>query len=691
MFAPRPPVSLEGHCSAIHNNILYTYSQKGFLSIPLEYNATWTELTPGVPVSDAVCVTGGIDGDETQQALYIVGGTSSKSENPGLQRYSFKDKKWKTIPLTGDNLSNRTSHGAVYLKSISSIFVYGGHPTDGSIVTSDTFIARTYEPYDLDSQSGENASPAASPVLLAWSDDEAALFGGETTPEGVHFWNSDRSWYASGFEMQRTLPVNAKFALFNYTDGSKVLQSFNMSVSHNQVTSMVMAPSTSKPQASRMMRRDYPDYDDSTASTTTRQDYSLAQDEDGQVVISSGDGTDSLAIFNQTQNGWVNSTELFFGDKSEQEILDIIGTATATTTTASSTSTPTATETDSTALSDSSSGDSGNDNTGTIIGATLGGLVGLAIILILILMLLKRKKQKMARAGGLDKDRLSFQDQGVEPLTRSAYPMAESPAPRAASVDSLAIFTGNMGDEKSPRSAGALPQYMQKTQPARPSPLNNIQSNDNDYPGLDKEIEVEDSSARQAERAADEGWGKYFQNNSTPTLVGMSQYDSTRGSKATIWPGGANALPPLNMSFLDHPQPLGRVNSGSPTTEFATSIRDGRQVAIPQSQSAQISSADSISLHSDEDGDERGYNPRTQSWLGRPPSSAYSRSFYNPAHSTRELPSMAAQSPVDYRKHDSARTNTRGSSILIPEGQPLPLPRNNVNSDMSWLNLHADR
>ncbi|KAJ0424663.1 hypothetical protein BJY00DRAFT_276108 [Aspergillus carlsbadensis] len=689
MFAPRPPVSLEGHCSAIHNNTLYTYSQEGFLSIPLEYNATWTELTPGVPVSDAVCVTGGIDGDETQQALYVVGGTSSKSKNPGLQRYSFKDNKWKTIPLTADNLSNRTYHGAVYLKSISSIFVYGGNQKDGSTVSSDTFIARTYEPYDLDSQSGENASPAASPVLLAWSDDTAALFGGETTPIGVHFWNSDSGWHGSGFEMTQQLPGKAKFALFNNTDGSKIFQTFDMSVSPNDVTSLVMDPNSANSQASRMVKRVYPSYDDSTASTTTRQGYSLAQDDDGQVVISSGNGTESIAIFDQAENDWVNSTQLFFGDKSEEEILDILGAAATTTTTTSTTSTPTATETGSSTLSDSPSGDSGNNNIGTIVGATLGGLVGLAIILILILMLLKRKKQKMARAGGMDKDRLSFQDQGVEPLTRSAYPMAESPAPRAASVDSLAIFTGTTGDEKSPRSAGALPQYMQKTQPARPSPLNNIQSSDSDYPGFDKEIEVEDSTVRPGDRTTDEGWGKYFQNNSTPTLIGMSQYDSSRGSKATIWPGGANALPPLNTTFLDSPQPLGRVNSGSPTTEFATSVRDGRQIAIPQSQSAQISSADSISLHSDDEDADRGYNPRTQSWLGRPPSSAYSRSFYNPAHSTRELPSTAAVSPVDYRKHDSARTNTRGSSILIPEGQPLP--RNNVNSDMSWLNLHADR
>ncbi|KAL2872083.1 uncharacterized protein BJX67DRAFT_98787 [Aspergillus lucknowensis] len=690
MIVPKPPVALEGHCSVIHDNTLYTYSEEGFASIPLERNGTWSKLTPGVPVSGAACVTGGIDGNESQQALYVVGGTSSRSKNPGLQRYSFKDKTWKTIPLTGPNLSNRTSHSAVYLKSISSIFVYGGHPEDGAIVTSDTFIARTYSPYDLDSQSGADASPAAAPVLLPWSDEEAALFGGLTTPEGVHFWDASKGWHDSGFTMGKELPSDAKYALLNRTDGSMVLQTFDMSVSPNTVTSTIMMP----PQSSKESKRDgYPEYDGSLASKSTRQDYSIAQGDNGLVVVSSGSGTDSLAIFNQTSNSWTNTTKLFYGDKPMQDILGTT-TLTADNTTTSTTPEPTASETNSTSptASTSSNDDSDNNNIGTIVGATVGGVLGVAAILVLILFLLKRKKEKMRRAGRLDKDRLSFQDQGVEPLTRSAYPMAQGPAPAAASsMDSLAIFSGNAGDEKSPRSAGSIPHYMQKSHLARPSPLNNIQSSDaGNYSRDDKTFAARDLSVRPGDQTTDEGWGKYFQDTTTPNFVGMQpQYESTRGSKATLWPGASNGLTPLNTSFLEQPKPLGRVHSGSPTTEFATSARDGRQIAIVEGQSAQISSADSVSLHSEDDDPNRGYGAQTQSWLGRPPSSTYSRSYYNPNQSTRELPSTATPTTTDYRKHDSARTNTRGSSILIPDGQPLP--RSNVNSDMSWLNLHADR
>ncbi|KAL2832110.1 hypothetical protein BDW59DRAFT_139723 [Aspergillus cavernicola] len=298
------------------------------------------------------------------------------------------------------------------------------------------------------------------------------------------------------------------------------------------------------------------------------------------------------------------------------------------------------------------------------------------------------------RAGGVDKDRLSFQDQGVEPLARSAYPMAESPAPRAASVDSLAIFSGNMSDEKSPRPAGAPTQYTQQTShPTRPSPLNNIQSSgESVYSIDDKAIEAGDSSVRPGDRTTEEGWGKYFQDNDAPTLVSFKpQFDSVRDSNATLWPevGGNNTRPSLNMTFLEEPKPLGKVNSGSPTTEF------GRQISIPESQSARISSAsaDSASIHSEDEDPTRYHGVQTQSWLGRPPSSTYSRSFYNPHQSTRELPSTAAPTATptttNYRKHDSARTNTRGSSILIPDGQPFP--RNNLNSDMSWLNINAGR
>ncbi|KAL4779511.1 hypothetical protein BJX76DRAFT_76489 [Aspergillus varians] len=684
MIVPKPPAKLEGHCSVIHENTLYTYSSNGFASIPLERNGTWSQLTTNGAelVSDAVCIKGGVDGNESRQALYVVGGLSSNPDATGLQRYSFKDKKWKAIDLPVDSLVNRTAHSAVYLKALSKILIYGGSTTDASRESADTFYVSTKPDYVLDSGSGANVSAMISPILLPWSNKVAALFGRQSTSNGMHLWDSDQGWHKSGYpDLNVDFSTATKCALIPQSDGDQILQTFDITASPVNVTTFLL--SAGQAQSSRKRKRDnFPKYDGTLAPTATKAGYSIAQSDDSDnqlVVISGGSGTDSLSIFNQTSNSWVNSTKLFYGDKSKQDILG------STTTTSPQ---PTATASESSTPSGSSSNDSGS-NVGTILGATIGSLMGVALILVLLLFFIKRKKEKMKRGGDMDKDRLSFQDRGVEPLTRSAYPMAQSPVPRAAaSMDSLDIFSGNMGDEKSPRPAGSIPPYMQKSQPPRPSPLNKIQTS-----GAwdDKAIEAGQSPARPGDRTTDEIWGKYFQDdNTTPTLINLqSPHESMRDSQATIWPANHNALPRLDMNFLQKPTPLGRVNTGSPTTEFATSVRDGRQIAIPESQSARISSADTASICSDDDDPDQYQGVREHSWLGRPPSSTYSRSFYNPHSSTRDVPSTAAPLTVDYRKHDSGRTNTRGSSILIPDGQPLP--RTNVNSDMSWLNLNANR
>ncbi|PWY83175.1 hypothetical protein BO94DRAFT_625549 [Aspergillus sclerotioniger CBS 115572] len=664
MLVPKPPVDLEGHCSALYDNTLYTYSANGFASIPLERNGTWTELTMGEAVSDAACVIGGTDGDETKQALYIVGGTAS-SNQPGLQRYSFQDKKWTTIQPPQSVMGNRTHHRAVYLSNSSSILVYGGHQTDEDVASSDTYVLSTASPYSVAAHNATEASPAVAPVLLPWNGRQAALVGGTTTPKKVHLFDPTLGWYSSNVTLAQSLSTGVQCAILDGSDGSKVLESFDMDVAPNTVTSVVLVNSSgedanpatalSSQSSSRKRKREitlsnYPTYDSSLAGSTTRQNYSLAQGEDGLVVISSGSGTDSLAIFNQTANSWVNATKLFYGDESQQQILG------STTTTASSSTTSSTTSS-----SAAAGGNTSDSDVGTIVGATLGAILGVAAILVIILLLIKRKKQNMKRArGDNDKDRLSFQDQGVEPLAQSAYPMAKSPVPLAASsVDSLAIFSGGLGDEKTPRSS-PLTTIHSTEESSSPSIYSSA--------ALDKELEIQDSNSgsRAGDRRTNEGWTA-----AKPQPKGWAM----------------KTLTPLDFGFLEEPKPLGQVISGSPTTEHASSIisSEGRHVAIQESQSARISSASSMSA--DLEGDPQW---KQRSWAGRPPSSTYSRSFYNPS---THVPSIAAPSDSDYRLFDPSRTNTRGSSILIPEvTEPMPTHKAaNVNEDMSWLNLNADR
>jgi hypothetical protein len=730
MIVPTPPVKLEGHCSVIHNNTLYTYSANGFAAIPLERNGTWSELPRGEElVSDAVCVTGGIDGKEDEQALYVIGGTSSSSTAPGLQRFAFGSQKWTTLQSAQRTMQNRTSHGAVYLKSSSILLVYAGSQTDSSNPSSDTFTISTVPPYTLDAHSAKY--PTSSPVLLPWSDSEAALVGGATTPKEVHLFSVSDGWHPSGAFLPQPLSSEVKCAILNGSDGSKALESFNLSVSPNTVSSIALLNPGGQPTRSgtdlgasssrRKWRRevsvaDYPTYDSTLAPSTTRSDYSLARGDNGLVVISGGSGTDSLAIFNETSNSWVNTTKLFYGDKTSQQIL-----ASIPTTTTSSSSTPTATSTSSgISTSTAASDDSSGSRVGTIIGATLGSLVGIILILILILFFLHRTKLGRKRAANQaqgranDKDRLSFQDQGMEPLTRSAYPMAKSTAPLAStSVDSLAIFSGRAADEKSPRAAGGFPGHGPKSTPLKPSPLTTVQSNGDWTPsstysvGADKAVEAQDMTFGDkppGDRTTDEGWGKYFQDNNgnDTTLVNTPSVAAPRSNaedRISAWPGAP--LPQLNFGFLEEPKPLGRVVTGSPTTEDGPRI--GQMLKRAESQSARISSASSLSAGSDTDYDHdhdrrdgastiSGPAPDPQwlgaphhSWIGRPPSSTYSRSFYNPSGRERDT------------------INTRGSSVLIPDAlEPLPttpfpgapVPANshrNPNSDLSWLNLNADR
>lgn len=707
MIVPEPPFELERHCSVIHENTLYTFSPNGFASIPLRRNGTWTELKKGVPVSGAACVRAGINGHQQEEALYVIGGTGSPDDNfTGFQRYSFQKEEWETLRTPDPQVArNRTRHGAAYLKSSSSILLYAGDQKGSTTPSAETYVIDTAAPYTVSSaERVDKASPANFPVLLPWNNRDVALVGGTRDGERIHIFKSvDRVWTDSEVTLAHAPPDDVKYALLNRPDGSKVLENFNMNASPNTVTSIALLNAGGKPARpgqivggpSRKRKRDgafnnFPPYGGQFASKTTRKDYSLAQGDNGLVVISSGRGTDSLAIFNQTSNSWLNSTKLFYGDQSKQEILGP---------TTTSTSPPTSSSTESSAPAGSGSSDS---NVGTIVGATLGSVLGVAAILILILLFLRREKTKrgaQGKDGSNDKDRLSFQDQGIEPLAQSAYPMAKSPVPMAnSSVDSLAIFSGKAG-EKSAEALGPSAAYGPRSYQPTHSPLSTIQSSGNVTPANDKAFEAAAVGSHPGDRRTDEGWSKYFEdNNSATNLARMQSERSVRhsdrsvnsselgnpGPKENAWP--MQTLTPLNFGFLDSPTPLGQVVSGSPTTEHSPSGRDGRSLVIPEGQSARISSADSISLHSD-DNDRRDTNyfssndindeahlPRAaqRSWLGRPPSSTYSSMYQPSARATMT-------------------SNGRRSSVIIPEGLDGRPVQHHANSDMSWLNLNADR
>ncbi|KAJ5289605.1 DltD N-terminal domain protein [Penicillium atrosanguineum] len=678
MTVPTPPTKLTGHCSVIYGNTLYAYSPDGFLSIPLQKNGNWTTLESAkANVTGAACVTGAIDGNDDEEGLYVIGGTGASSGYSGLQRYSFANKTWTMLQSSTTSLTNRLYHGAAYIKSNTTLLVYGGS-VDSKAASSSTFTISTSPPYDVVSQTDNGAPAALSPMLLPWSDSEVALVGGSTAT-AIYTYRMSGGWVNSGASLSDAVPSDIHCALVE-SENSKILKSFDMSVSPNTVTSyaLVKDGTTESPAgqvgvaSTKRSSSDYPTYNSTFAPTTTRSNYALAQGDD-LVVISSGKGDDSLAIFNSTSNGWVNATELFYGSGT-QHVLKATTTTSTTSTTPTATSSSTATS--HTATSTPAAGGSSGENYKVIIGATLGTREA-------------EERAERPRKGGDNKDRLSFQDRGIEPLANGAYPMARSPVPVASmSNDSLAIMSGRATGEKGLMPPSANMGY--GLAKGKSSPLSTIPSSGLAPSSVYSE-DVRQSVASTApgnqpgDRTTDEGWGKYFQDGNATNLAGMQSDRSTVSSiytksdyRGSAWP--MSNLAPLNFGFLDRPQPLGRVYSGSPTTAIPSS---NHSLVIPEGQSARISSASSLSMDSEDDPHDTNWAGAGQnSWLGRPPSSNYTTSFYNT--STNDIPSQGARQPG----------NNRRSSVIIPEDineLPIQGQKENVNADMSWLNLQAGR
>ena len=709
MSVPQPTIKLAGHCSVIYGNTLYAYSSHGFASISLSENSTWSTLDSdsAEKVSGAACVLAPME-DKDEQALYVIGGSGASSGYKGLQRYSFSDEKWETLTPNSDDMADRTSHGAGYLKSSSSIVVYGGDRDQTGSLSSSTFLISTKSPYNIRSLPSQGAPPASGATLLPWNSTSVALIGGSTSTSIYAF--SDSRWGTSGAVLPDPIPSTAGCALVSGTDGSTVLEEFTLGASPNTVTSYAVVTAEGDPAnpakevgtaSSKRSADSYPTYNDTYAPTIKRSGYSIAQGKSGLVVFSSDDQDHSLSIFNSTSNGWVNATELFYGTGT-QSVSKASGTA-------SSSSTPTSTDSTASNTATSSSAPAaagrGHAPVGTIVGATIGSVAGLIIILLAILFFLRRSKQKkqqtaQAAGGGNSKDRLSFQDQGIEPLTEGAYPMAKSPVPVAgASRDSLAIISGTATGEKSLRPPSSNVGYG-LSKPAKSSPLSTIPSSgaspSSMYSEQPSPAVGAASENRPGDRTTDEGWGKYFEDNNATNLSRMQSDRSTASSVYTksdyrnsdrnsTWP--MTNLTPLNFGFLDQPKPLGRVVSGSPTTETPP---QGHSLVIPEGQSARISSADSLSLASEDDPhDTKWTGAGKSSWFGRPDSSNYSLSFYN--SSTRDLPASSSQ--PNQSDLPPRHSNGRRSSVVIPDHiDEFPAPgRGHPSNDMSWLNIHAER
>ncbi|KAJ5832410.1 hypothetical protein N7474_000721 [Penicillium riverlandense] len=717
MSTPQLHMNLDGHCTAIYDNTLYAFAFDRLASISLEENGTWQQLPKAQnSVSGAACVVAGIERDPSDKALYVIGGSGASSQYSGLQRFSFKDQKWQTLQTPSTMMNNRTGHNAAYMESPNSILVYAGGQGDGTGASAQTYIVSTVDGQQIQAPVNSDAPAAYQPSLLTWSDSEIALIADTSTD--VFLYNAiSWEWENSQVTLPSTIASSTRCALVSNSDGSKVLESFDMSDTTNPVSSLALLSAGGKPESpaspvdasQKRSLSDHP-YNGEFAPKTTLSDYSLAQGDNGMVAILSSSGDNTLAIFNTSSNSWVNTAAMFNGNSNQNVLKPTHTTTTMTTSTSTSSPTTSTTATNtSSPLAVAAPSSESPVSTNVIIGATLGGVLGFALILGILLLLLRRRVKRQqaqeeqsggrgSRSGKHQLDRLSFQDQGIEPLTLSAFPMAKSPVPLASTSGDSSVMYGRTG-EKTLKPPGTGVGYGLSPASAKDnnSPLSTIPSSRMGAPSVYTGLTASSDAAgketpnQPGNRSTDEGWSKYFQGNNATNLASNRSTVSSSGYtksdyRNSEWP--MSTLPPLNLGFLD--QHTGRVVSGSPTTEH-TSIDRGRGLVIPESQSARISSADSISLNSDgEEKDAYGWTSNSQqSWLGRPPSSQYSATFYN---DTQTLPGTVPRG--NGMATERARASGRKSSVVIPDDiDELPVSgrSDNLNSDMSWLNLHAER
>ncbi len=434
MTVPTPPVPLKNQCSIIYNDILYTYQVNAFQSLSLKDGGKWTQLPMGVPTNGSACVQGAVNG---QDSFIVLGGSTSTQNYQGMQYYSFGNNTWSSeTPLT-PVAENRLGHGAVYLNQSSSILMYAGFQDNSYAPSSQTFVIQT-APHNIQAFESD-ATPVMDPLMIPWNTTHALMLGGDPTNTKLFTFGPQEGWQQLNVSLPSPLKDSSKVqaTLMDGSDGSKILEIFDMSVSPNQLSTILLQNATNAAMSkrsrsyspfrhhpSRRRKRDVtledrPAYNNTLAPQDTRVGFSLAQDPvTGLVVAVGGNDQAPLAIFNQTGNQWVDPNQ-FFGNEPSPNASPSSPSSPHTSTTNS----PAASTSAAAAASDKAV----RNKSLTILGAVLGGVFGVAILLILVLVLLRqcrhRRERKRARQESSyaldDKAEMDFADVGADYVEES--------------------------------------------------------------------------------------------------------------------------------------------------------------------------------------------------------------------------------------------------------------------------------
>lgn len=577
MSLPQPPVALRDHCSVIHDRTLFTYQADAFQSLELKEGGTWSTLPMGVSTNGSTCVAGKTDGDDS---LFVIGGTTngSQPEYSGMQRFSFKSKKWETCNLAVKVTKNRLQHGSAFLSRSSSILIYGGSQ-DGyaDLPSSQTFLVSLAPPYNVQAFSSD-ALPVVRPLMMPFNTSHALMLGGSPQNTKLFTFGPLEGWQQLDKTLKQGLPNanQVQATIMDGSDGSKLLQLFNLDTSPNQISTLLLqepsitptsgrttgaptpASSSSSPTSGSSRKRkrvtlaERPAYNSTLAPQEPRNGFSLAADpQSGLVIASGGNAQDILSMFNETSNQWVDATQFF---ASEQQDPSASPTEVLSTPASSLTSLPTIPP---------SEPKEGNHRSLTILGAVLGSIFGFAALCILALLLLRclrrrRDRQDRKRRSVFpreDKHDMDFIDRGDDHMrgagaslghkhahsgNSTATGAAESRAAesRAASAQSkrgiLHKASGSGGSAKSIFSRTKSPTH---SPPIISEPILHPPPGERNFSSQPMA-----SPEPRTETRTDNGWSKYWAHNSNTNLgeTGLDRHESA-ASQPTAYTSGSRS------------------------------------------------------------------------------------------------------------------------------------------------------
>ncbi|KAI4198167.1 MAG: hypothetical protein LQ350_005454 [Teloschistes chrysophthalmus] len=611
MSLPQPPVALKDHCSVIQDDTLFTYQHDAFQSLPLKDGATWSKLPMGVPTKFSTCVAGTSNGEKS---LFVVGGSTDEAQSKysGMQRYSLNTKKWETWNPVSQVAKNRIQHGSAFLSQSSSILIYGGSQ-DGvqDLPSSQTFLVSTTPPFSVQAFNSV-APPVVNPLMMPWNTSHALMLGGDPQNTDLFTFGPEVGWRQLDVNLKQGLPNanQVQASIMDGSDGSKLLEIFNMNTSPNQISTVLLQqptstsgsgqstgsqtssnPSSSSSTSSRKRKRgtlaDRPAYNSTLAPQQTRNGFSLAQDpQTGLIVASGGNSQDVICMFNQTGNQWIDASQ-FFG-VSKQDV----------STTPTSVQSPASSLTGAPPPPSNPPTDGGPNTTHhslTILGATLGAIFGVAALLLLLLLLLRcmrrRKERKHSGQHGVysldDKHDMDFMDRGDDDMRQAAGSFGHKHAHSGNSSASPAVAHSRAGSAQSKRG------FLHKADGSGGSSKSLFSKKSNHSPPVISEPIMQpppgqrnfssqpmQSPEPRTDPRADGGWSKYWAHNSKDNLGsnGLNRHESA-ASHPTAYTSGSHSDYATSASTNPHEsaevEPLNIRSSQIPSSERVVSPTSG--------------------------------------------------------------------------------------------------------------------